>query len=509
MKKSSLVLILILLVGIFLRFYLIDKNPPGLYIDEASIGNNAHRILTTGHDEHGVQMPLFFKAFGEYKLPVYIYLTVVSFFLFGVNEIALRFPSVMFGSLTLLVMYFFVRELFLPLGKKKLFSAKPEQIALLTTGLLAIMPWHIHFSRGGFEATIALFFYLLGCLMMLLFWRKSLLFYILIACLSFGISIYTYSIYKIISLITFFTFLGAFYYMLPKLRKMLLIISGIFLLLSLPMVVFSLTQEGNARFLETTAFSEYPINNSIEALIFYPMVLLKNYMTFFALDFLFSHGDGNGRHQMPGMGLLFKWQLPFLFIGLFWLLSQKNTITKFFIFGLLLLAPLVPAVARPSPNSLRSLLMVIPLTILISCGLLYSLQFVKKVKYVYVVVLMFVAGYTFIQYIHKYYAHYPIVNALDWGSAYKETIQKVVQRKDNYTHIIFDNNLSFAKSYVQFYAPTIKVDYKPPDWKELKELEGNVLYVSIYYGDRNDAKRLDQVYLPGPNKNVHTQLWEL
>jgi hypothetical protein len=49
------------------------KNPPGFYADESSIAWNALSIARTGADEHGVRFPLFFRAFGEYKNPVYIY----------------------------------------------------------------------------------------------------------------------------------------------------------------------------------------------------------------------------------------------------------------------------------------------------------------------------------------------------------------------------------------------------------------------------------------------------
>ncbi|MBV8301108.1 MAG: hypothetical protein JOY68_04205, partial [Candidatus Dormibacteraeota bacterium] len=51
----------------------LDTAPPGMYIDEASIGYNAWAIAHYGVDEHGFTMPLYFQAFGEYKNPVYVY----------------------------------------------------------------------------------------------------------------------------------------------------------------------------------------------------------------------------------------------------------------------------------------------------------------------------------------------------------------------------------------------------------------------------------------------------
>ena len=51
----------------------LSGSPPGLYVDEASIGYNAWTIAHYGVDEHGIHFPLFFEAFGEYKNPIYVY----------------------------------------------------------------------------------------------------------------------------------------------------------------------------------------------------------------------------------------------------------------------------------------------------------------------------------------------------------------------------------------------------------------------------------------------------
>ena len=49
MKKKFLLLI-ILAIAIFFRFYGLDKVPPSASLDEASIGYNAFSILKTGAD---------------------------------------------------------------------------------------------------------------------------------------------------------------------------------------------------------------------------------------------------------------------------------------------------------------------------------------------------------------------------------------------------------------------------------------------------------------------------
>src|SRR5947207_1451338 len=95
-------LIIIFVIAFALRFYRLGEIPNGLYQDETAIGYNAYSIDKTGRDEHAVAYPIYFKSFGDYKLPVYVYATVVSEKLFGVNAFAVRFPSAFFGFLSVI-----------------------------------------------------------------------------------------------------------------------------------------------------------------------------------------------------------------------------------------------------------------------------------------------------------------------------------------------------------------------------------------------------------------------
>src|SRR3989344_6701054 len=94
-------LTLIIVLAAILRFWHVTQTPPALYWDEVSLGYNAYSILKTARDEHGKFLPLTnFGAFGDYKPPAYIYATVPSIAVFGLNEFAVRFPSALFGTLT-------------------------------------------------------------------------------------------------------------------------------------------------------------------------------------------------------------------------------------------------------------------------------------------------------------------------------------------------------------------------------------------------------------------------
>src|SRR3989344_920454 len=181
MKKSLLIAFVILLAFV-LRFYHLNLTPSSLYWDEVSLGYNAYSILKTGRDEHGKFLPFTnFTAFGDYKPPGYIYAAVSTIAVFGLNEFSVRFPSALFGVLTVLIAYFLARKIF-----------ENEKIALFAAFFLAISPWHIQFSRGAFEANVGLFFSVLGIYLFFKF-AKDKPFFLMLSALSFLAAIYTFT----------------------------------------------------------------------------------------------------------------------------------------------------------------------------------------------------------------------------------------------------------------------------------------------------------------------------
>ena len=105
-KIIPVILFLILVLGFVLRFYKVKEIPPSLNWDEVSIAYNAYSILKTGKDEWNQSFPIHFKAYGEYKLPVQIYLSIPGIYLFGLNELGVRITPVIYGTLTVLAMFF-------------------------------------------------------------------------------------------------------------------------------------------------------------------------------------------------------------------------------------------------------------------------------------------------------------------------------------------------------------------------------------------------------------------
>lgn len=129
----------------------VPHNPPGFYIDESSISYNAYTISQTARDEHGVTLPLFFRAFGDYKNPVYIYLLAGLFRLTGPSILVARLLSAASG----------LAAAFL-LGLLATRVTQRRAVGLFVTGSTLLTPWLFETSRVVMEvalypATLALF----------------------------------------------------------------------------------------------------------------------------------------------------------------------------------------------------------------------------------------------------------------------------------------------------------------------------------------------------------------
>lgn len=505
MKLRYLLLLLILFAATFLRLYKMDQVPHGLYIDEVSIGYNAYTILTKGVDEHGVRYPLFFEAFGEYKMPVPIYLTAGSIALFGKNDFAVRFPSAVFGIATVLLLYLTVKKLF-----------HKESIALLSAFLLTITPWHIQFSRGYFEANIALFFYLLGGYLFLLFLQNKNKLLAAASFISFLLTVYIYNAYRLVAPVTVIVCCIIIYKSFPKIRKFLGTASVLFLILLLPMIAFSLTPSGTQRFSSQSAFVHLTYLSPSQKVVTYPAVFMENYLSTLAGPYLFVTGDGNGRHTVIGMGNLFRFEILFFLAGCFFLFQKRKEFSSKVIFFVFFLAPVTGALTNPSPHSLRSFLMVLPLTILTAYGIVRLWEKKFLVKYFLFAGILLFAVYEFLFYFHLYYVHYPIRTAPDWGGGYKEVIAEIVKEQGNYSRVVVNDNIGMITNYRNFYNDSLVYELVNSAWKKpVAERSSRILYITSSEEKKNKNliemphKLIKSVELQSSHNGIFAQFWEI
>lgn len=128
-----------------LAFYLASSfvTPPSFHIDEASVAYNATTIARAGVDEHGARAPLYFRAFGEYKNPLYIYLLAALYKITGPSLLAARLLSALLG---------FAAALLLGWLAARVTGRGVVGIAVAATAL--VTPWLFEVSRLVFEVTL-------------------------------------------------------------------------------------------------------------------------------------------------------------------------------------------------------------------------------------------------------------------------------------------------------------------------------------------------------------------
>ncbi len=184
--KKYIWLILIVVLAAVLRFYQLDSNPPSLSWDEAAIGWNAKSMFHTRRDEYGTRLPLVFKSFGDYKAPLYIYLTAPVVGVLGLSPVSIRLVSVLAGITSVVVLYLLSKKL-----------ALDDKTALISSLLLTVTPWSVMLSRGAFEQNLSLLFILLFIYCFVCTFKKPIWLYA--SAFFLALSLYTYHSPKIFS----------------------------------------------------------------------------------------------------------------------------------------------------------------------------------------------------------------------------------------------------------------------------------------------------------------------
>lgn len=503
--KRNWVLVLILFLAAILRLYGLGRIPPSLDWDEAALGYNAYSILKTGRDEYGQFLPLIFKSFGDYKPGLYIYLTVPFVAIFGLTELAVRLPSAILGILSVWLIYLLTQELF---QKEKLITKPASRdsfgmhLSLITAFALAISPWHLHFSRGAWEANVALFF-ILGGIYAFLRMEKKKIKWLYYSALSFAGAVLTYQGGKLMIPLIIFGLLICFWQKFKKFpRKELITAAALLLILSLPILLPVFTG-GGGRLEVMSVFSYRRSPEEISQVLLqdkgsrfffnlfhcewlaFARGILGRYFNHFSGKFLFFEGDwGNQRHSVPYAGVLYYIDFIFLISGLVYLIREK--IAKNFIWYWLLISPLPAALSRDAIQAVRSLNMVLPLAMIVGAGIYQVYHWLKEQKKILLItgycLLITIYSWCFIYYLDQYYLHYPVHSSQFWQYGYREVVNFIYPIRNNYSRIIFTQKWGQPYIYWLFYS-----QYSPGDYQKQAQLTESP------YGDVGQVEKIDNI----------------
>lgn len=334
------VALLLLIAGaaLGLRVYRLVDLPAGFFCDEAGNGYNSYSLLHSGRDETGARWPLYVWSFQtSYKNPVFLYSTMLPMALLGASELAVRLTAALYGFATVVAMFFLGRALMGPI------------VGLIAALLLAVCPWHLHFSRIGFELITLPFFFTMAvtCLVRWTQGRRSLA----QAMVLFGLCLYTYVPAKLIVPLFLLGFALLYWRPLLARRRETLIAAGLLLLTAAPVAIFDLTHRAEAG----TYFRQTTLLARDEPALVLARIFAENYAAFFSREFLFE--DSNDkiiRHSVGGHGQLYPFFAPLLLVGVVVALLRRDRAMRLPLLWLGLY-PLAPALMNEIPSASRGI----------------------------------------------------------------------------------------------------------------------------------------------------------
>lgn len=442
LSKQNVLLGLIILVAVILRFYKLDAIPAGINYDEASHGYNAYSLLLTGNDEYGMFLPIFLRSFGYYASTLYTYLTIIPIFFAGLTVFSVRFISAVSGVMLVLLTYLIVNKTSL---KEK------SKIALISSLIVTTSPWSILFSRGAFEANLALTILVAGVYFLILSLHRA--WYLILAVICLAISTYAYQSERILALLLLVVTLIVFKEFYKSKGKFVWISLGAFFLIQLPQILLLQTEGARIRFSQLSYLSffdqkKYSENYYLNQIMIKLEIIrefLSQYFAYLSPRNLFFDPDPQAIRSIPALSVFFEWFLV-PFIASFKLIKANvnDPVIKMLLI-LALLSP-IPAASVSDPfSSLRVLPLFWAISVFISIGI-YQL-FIKIPNKTFALTIFFIL---FLYSIWQIYINYFILlkyeRSADWGYTYKildDTLKKYPGRE-----IVFEDHSGPA--YIEF-----------------------------------------------------------
>ena len=509
---KRIILTIIILLSIFLRLWRIPEVPVSLFGDELDVGYQAYSILKTGRDYNGNFMPLHFQSLAEWRTPLYLYAAVPTVGLFGVSPLGVRLPAAIFGILGIWGLYLLVREI-----------TKNEKLALISAFVLTLSPWHIQYSRGGFEATMLISFLLFGLYFFFRSLQENRFLWISVAFLVFTPWIYsTAKLFTPIMMAFLFLIWRKDILRLPKIS--LIKAAAVGLILGIPIAYSTIFGGGAQRFSYLSVFSDPTtepeggtarLNDArvrgelgtglnptfIDRVLhnkftFWGTNITKNYFESFSTEFLFTKGDLNLRHSI-GMGEFYKIEALVLLLGMIFFFTSKTLSVKHkaLVVFWILVGVIPAAITREGgKHATRLILILPPMILLISYGMMSLLDILKgKFKLFPFAFYLSILALCFGIYLHNYYSHYPWTSERWWHAGWREGISSIKEVEGNYDRVGI--SMAGEPAWIFFAGHYM---YPPDKWQKDFPI-GNDIEVAGF----GKVSHIDKFYFGSPSGGLY------
>lgn len=350
---GQIILVAIILLSLFFRFYRLNTLPPGLHPDEAANGLDIFRMI----DHHDFR-PLY-NTNGP-RESLFFYLQAIFVLAMGNTILALRVAPALIGVGAVYAVYLWTKSWF------------GERVALLSAGMMAVNPWAVTITRDGFRASMTPLMVALTLWAYTLALRTKKTKWFVIGGVIMGMGMYTYLSFKLfpLALIVIWGFMELWRkHIVKPLRKQLAMSLVAFAVILIPMGIYAAIHPGDV-FARAggVSFLEPSLNHGR------PIQTLFSTVGKTALMFN-VHGDDNYRQNLGGQPELNIFVGTMFILGLILCLTRLGKARYFgllVVFGVMLLPEMLTA--EGIPHALRAIGAMPAALILAALGIDYMLE---------------------------------------------------------------------------------------------------------------------------------------
>ncbi len=423
-NKGLLFLLLIFIVGFFVRFYLLWENNPPLYADE-----------TNGHYWH----------FFEISQGNLFWTTFSSTWFFGLNPLGVRSLAAIYSSLIPLLLFLFVKVFTMRLSNS-------NKLSLVAALLGAVLPWSFMVGRIGHSQIPLLVLIVLTHL--ILFSRAKTLQQLIVSLLPLSIALFYYQSSIVILPFAAAPVFAEIWLLLDKKNRTKTAVTlALFFVILITLGVYkykvfsptsraldlAIWRDVNTPF-DTDKYRALSWNSQPSVFSFgLPpeqlanklflnritanlTIFARNYLSFFSPDWLFLRGDAILRHSTGMVGAFYPFLIPFMLYGAFRFFSTADKKASITFLVWILVSPIPAAITKDGAGYLLRAVTMLPfLTYFCALGLVDSFSlFRKSWRCSYGVALGLIAIYSVWSFFYGYFHIYPALSARAYEYGFKE-----------------------------------------------------------------------------------------
>ncbi len=439
----KIIIAIVIIIGIFVRTYKIDKYPNALNVDEASAGYEAFSIMNYGIDRNGKFMPVFLVAWGSGQNALLTYLIIPFIAIFGLTTFAIRLPMAIIGGISLFIFYLLL---------KRITNKKIATIGLI---FLAICPWHIMKSRWGLESNLFPDLILLSIFLIIKGLQDKRKIFQILGYIIAGITAYSYG--------TSYFFLPLFFipilYMLVKKKEItikqailnLLIIA----IISLPIIIFVIINSFDlpAIKLPFMTIPRMEVNRYEEVTSIFSSEFIKNSIQNFlgSINILIAQIDGLEWNSIWPYGTIYIFSSIFTIIGIITAIKSRKEIKYGYFMGTwLIVSILLTFICEPNINRLN--IIFFPIIFYTTIGIYEIIKMGKK----YAIIIALIYMLSFAGFLNTYTKQ--DANTYGTFEANLEEPIKYLKMLEN-KKIYITNSIKEPYIYVLFYSQYSAKDF--------------------------------------------------